>query len=77
MRSIIRIGTLFCAQYHRNVAVSIPSGIRTVTVPTTISIVGLGTIGIAAPGGADGQASGITHKCAIVLLDVYREADFC
>jgi hypothetical protein len=38
-----------------NIAASIPGGIRTVTVPTKISIAGLGAIGIAGSGGADGS----------------------
>jgi hypothetical protein len=44
-----------------NVAPSIPSGIRTVTVPITISIVGPGMIGIAAPVGGDGS----DIRCAV------------
>ena len=44
-----------------NIAASIPSVIRTVTVATTISIAGLGAIDIAAPGGADGS----DIRCAV------------
>ena len=64
MRSIIRIGTVIILMARStigNVAASIPSGIRTVTVPTTISIVDLGAIGIAESGGADGS----DIRCAV------------